>query len=254
MITLADVGKTYRTRGGQLVQALEKIELSIAAGEFVSVLGPSGCGKSTMLKIVGGFTSATSGEARIGKDLVRGPRKDVGVVFQEPRLLPWMNVLANVMIPCRILRLPLAESRSKALALLELTGLRDFAQRYPFELSGGMQQRVALCRALVHEPATLLMDEPFGALDAMTRETLNDELLRIWNAHRKTVLFITHSIPEAVYLSDRVVVMTPHPGRIRSIQVIDLPRPRTPRSMSTTRFAELTGELRAMFSAVGELS
>ncbi|MCA1647831.1 MAG: ABC transporter ATP-binding protein [Chloroflexi bacterium] len=253
MIDIQHLGKVYRTRSGDSVIALQDVSLQIERGEFVTVVGPSGCGKSTLLKILAGLLSSSSGTASMDGTPISGPRPDVGVVFQEALLLPWMPVLDNVLIPARVQSLPAVASRERANHLLHLTGLSDFASKYPFELSGGMQQRVAICRALVHEPSILLMDEPFGALDAMTREYMNIELLRIWSESRKTVLFITHSIPEAVLLGDRVVVMTPRPGSIQGIVPVDLPRPRTLETMSTEPFGRLTGRLRQAFAAKGVL-
>ena len=213
------------------------------------MLGPSGCGKSTLLKIVAGLLRPTSGSVTLMRQEIRGPRRDVGMVFQQPTLLPWQTVLDNVLLPVRTLGLDAASGRARALALLELVGLADFAGHYPFELSGGMQQRVGIARGLVHEPNLLLMDEPFAALDAMSREFMMGELQRIWMAAGKSVVFITHSIPEAVFLSDRVVVLSRRPGRVIREMAIDLPRPRTLETMAMPEFAKYTHELRALFSA-----
>jgi len=183
----------------------------------------------------------------VGGQAVQGPREDIAVVFQQATLLPWYSVIENVMLPARLKGDSSPESRVRAENLLELVGLADFGGKYPFELSGGMQQRVSICRALMRNPKILLMDEPFGALDAMTRELLNLELLRIWNDERKTVLFITHSIPEAVFLGDRVVVMSPRPGRIANVYKVDLPRPRTMKTLGSPEFGALCDRIRSTF-------
>jgi NitT/TauT family transport system ATP-binding protein len=208
------------------VKALDSVSLEVQPQEFVVVVGPSGCGKTTLLRILAGLASASAGRVRLRDEDVRGPRRDVGVVFQDAVLLPWRTVLGNVMLPALILRLDQVASRRRALELLELVGLQGFEDKYPHELSGGMRQRASIARALLHDPSLLLMDEPFGALDAMTREAMNLELLGIWQKAKKTVFFITHSIPEAVLLADRVVVMSARPGRIVETLAIDLPRPR----------------------------
>ncbi len=212
-ITVRHLSKTYATRDGA-VAALERTTFSVGEGEFVAVVGPSGCGKSTLLKILAGILASSSGEALLRGTLIAGPRRDIGVVFQSPVLFPWRTVLDNVLLPVDVQRLGRQRHEQVGVDLLALVGLEGFERKYPWELSGGMQQRVAITRALVHDPAMLLMDEPFGALDAMTREHMNLELQRIWLERRKTVLFITHSIPEAVFLADRVLVMTARPGRL----------------------------------------
>jgi NitT/TauT family transport system ATP-binding protein len=209
------------------VRALDDFSLRIDANEFVTLVGRSGCGKSTLLRIVAGLLRPTAGIVRVDGVAVTAPRRDVSFMFQRPALLPWRSVIDNVLLPVEIHRLDKREYARRAHDLLELVGLTGFASRPPWELSGGMQQRVALCRALVADPSILLMDEPFAALDALTREDLSLELQRIWNDHRKTILFVTHSIEEAVLLADRVVVMTPRPGRIAKIVPVDLPRPRS---------------------------
>jgi NitT/TauT family transport system ATP-binding protein len=209
------------------VQALADISLRIEENEFVTLVGRSGCGKSTLLRIVAGLLGPTAGVVRIDGVPVAGPRRDVSFMFQRPALLPWRSVLDNVLLPVEIHRLDKREYGRRAHDLLELVGLEGFAQSPPWELSGGMQQRVALCRALIADPSILLMDEPFAALDALTREELSLELQRIWGEHKKTILFVTHSIEEAVLLAHRVVVMTPRPGRIARIVPVDLPRPRS---------------------------
>jgi NitT/TauT family transport system ATP-binding protein len=219
------VQKVYNS-GDDEVVALEEVSFHVAEGEFVTVVGRSGCGKSTLLKITSGLLPATAGAVRVAGALVRAPLTNIGVVFQAPVLLAWRKALDNVLLQIEARGLNVAAYRKRALELLELTGLKGFEGKYPNELSGGMQQRVSISRALIHDPPLLLMDEPFGALDAITRDEMNLELLRIWQEAKKTLLFITHSIPEAVFLGDRVVVMTPRPGKVAEIIPIDLPRPR----------------------------
>ena len=253
LIVVSNLEKTYRTKGRALVQALGGLSLDVADGEFVTIVGQSGCGKTTFLKILAGLLSRSSGEVALRGRPVDGPSRDIGIVFQDPVLLPWRTVLDNVMLPVQVLRLDWAASRTRALGLIELVGLGGFEDKYPHELSGGMRQRVALARALVHDPSLLLMDEPFGALDAMTREFMNLELLRIWREARKTVVFITHSIPEAVFLADRVVVMSARPGRITEIVSVDLPRPRDLDMMASDGFGVYTRKIRHLFDAKGWL-
>jgi NitT/TauT family transport system ATP-binding protein len=243
-IAVRDVEKVYQATSGERVVALASLALEVRQQEFVSVVGPSGCGKSTLLKIVAGLIAPSSGEVIVNGAPVRGPQPDIGIVFQSPVLLPWKTVLHNVLFPIKILRRNVAAHRDVAMNLLALAGLAEAAHRYPSELSGGMQQRAALCRALVHDPALLLMDEPFGALDAMSRDDMNVELLRIWSERKKTVLFITHSISEAVFLGDTVVVMTPSPGQIDRIIPVDLPRPRQIGIRDSTHFGELQAMVR----------
>ena len=224
--------------------ALERIDLDIEAGEFVAVVGPSGCGKSTLLRLIAGLLPATAGEISVLGRQVRGPIVDCGIVFQQPILLEWRTVLENVLFNIDMRGLDPAAYRPQALQLLEAVGLRDFADKRPYELSGGMQQRVAIARALVHEPPLLMMDEPFGALDALTREQMRLDLEHLWLKTKKTVLFITHSIDEAVLLSDRVVVMSPRPGRIERVVDIDLPRPRDIATRESPRYFALVTEVR----------
>jgi NitT/TauT family transport system ATP-binding protein len=237
---------TYASSRGP-VKAVEDFTLDVRPGEFVSILGPSGCGKSTVLSVAAGLLGASSGCIEVAGIPVSSPRREVGVVFQQANLLPWKNVLDNVLLPVVAMRLPLADYRRRAEELLDFVGLTRFRQHYPHELSGGMQQRVGIARALIHDPKLLLMDEPFAALDAMTRERMAVELQRIWSGTDKTVLFITHSIPEAVLLSDRVVVMSPSPGRIIEEFVCDLPRPRNANTMAMPRFGEYCNYLRKLF-------
>ena len=252
MVEIADVSKEYPTANGPL-RALDSASLAIRDGEFVSIVGPSGCGKSTLMLIAAGLVPASSGTVRVAGAEVRAPSGEVGIVFQDPTLYEWRRVLENVLLPVDIKKLPREQFRSRALELLELVGLKGFERHYPYQLSGGMRQRVALCRALVHDPALLLMDEPFGALDALSRDQMNRELQSIWQQHRKTVLFITHSITEAVFLSDRVVVMSPRPGRVGAVIDIDLPRPRSFDSVETPEFGRYAKEIRRLFENWGVL-
>jgi len=251
LIRVEGVDKRYAVRQGEPVQALSDISFELRDGEVLSVVGPSGCGKSTLLRIMAGLDGSSRGRVLLDGERVAGPRRDIGVVFQQATLLPWRTVLDNVLLPAQMQRLDRAAATARARELIELVGLSGFTDKYPFELSGGMQQRVALVRALIHDPALLLMDEPFGALDAMTREQMNQELQRIWMERRKTVLFITHSIGEAVFLADRVLVMTPRPGRIADMLEIDLPRPRGLDVMNTPAFGAYVKRIRAGLNASG---
>jgi NitT/TauT family transport system ATP-binding protein len=243
-IVLDGVSKTYGGKG--TFTALSRTDLALPVGQFISLLGPSGCGKTTALRLIAGLTPATTGTVRIGSDAVTQPRRDVGMVFQRPVLLPWRPVIDNVLLPTDVSRLPRKQVRSRARELLAMAGLSGFETKYPGQLSGGMQQRVAICRALMLEPQILLMDEPFGALDALTREHMGVELLRIWQQVNSTVLFVTHSIPEAVFLSDRVIVMSARPGRVIADLTIDLPRPRTVSMLSEPRLTEISGDIRGL--------
>lgn len=243
------LSKRYESIDGNPIEALRDVGLEIEAGSFVSVLGPSGCGKSTLLRILAGLESYSDGTVSIAGQPVKAPRSDASMVFQQPVLLPWRTVLDNVMLPVEVMKLDSTEYRNRALALLELVGLDGFYNAYPKELSGGMRQRVALVRALIHEPALMLMDEPFGALDAMTRESMNLELLRIWGDTDATVLFVTHSIIEAVFLSDSVVVLSGRPGAVLETVGVDLPRPRTFDTMYSETFGALTSRIRELLSA-----
>jgi NitT/TauT family transport system ATP-binding protein len=245
LIELQHLGVIYQAASGP-VEALRDISLTVGRGEFVALVGPSGCGKSTLLKIVSGLHPASSGAAVVNGRKVDKPIAEVGMVFQAPVLLKWRSVLDNVLLPAELAGLDPKRHVERARQLLALVGLGDFAEKRPRELSGGMQQRAALCRALLLDPPLLLMDEPFGALDAMTRDEMNLELLRVWgegsgkdSGTRKTILFVTHSIPEAVFLADRVVVMSPRPGRIAAVTPIDLPRPRTVRTRASPEFGRL---------------
>ena len=252
-IVCRELAKIYETRDGHNVLALASINLSIKDGEFLTVVGPSGCGKSTLLKVLGGLTDITRGEALLNGSPIVGPRRDIGVVFQSPTLLPWRTVLDNVMLPIHVLGLDRTEGEERARGLIEMVGLAGFEMKYPNELSGGMQQRVAISRALVHQPALLLMDEPFGALDALTREAMNTELQRIWMETRRTIFLITHSITEAVFLGDRVAVMTPRPGKLAEHIDVDLPRPRSLDIMTSPRFGEMVTRIRGLLQTQGDL-
>ena len=251
-IAVDELSLNYRTSGAGVL-ALDRISFDIPDGAFVAIVGPSGCGKSTLLKILAGLLPPTSGQAKLRGTAIAGPRRDIGVVFQSPVLFPWRDVLANVMLPSDVQRLNKAEMRQRALDLVQLVGLTGFEHRYPRELSGGMQQRVGIIRALIHDPALLLMDEPFGALDAMTRENMNVELQRIWMERKKTVLFITHSTSEAVFLADRVIAMTPRPGRIADAFDVDLPRPRPLEVMKTPEFGAYVKRVRVALNSGGGL-
>jgi NitT/TauT family transport system ATP-binding protein len=252
LIRLDRVAKTYVTADGP-VESLKPLSFEIREGEFMSVVGPSGCGKSTLLKLVAGLLPVSAGEIVLNGERVAGPPDDVGIVFQSPVLLAWRSVIDNVMLQIELRGLDPRAYLDKAKALLDMVGLGDFQRKFPWQLSGGMQQRASICRALVHDPAVLLMDEPFGALDAMTREKMNLELQRIWSETRKTVLFITHSIPESIFLSDRILVMTERPGRIAAIYDVPLARPRRLSLMGTPEFAALAQTIRGHFYAQGAL-
>lgn len=237
----------YESRRGP-VPAVDDLTFTVKRKEFVAVLGPSGCGKSTLLRIVSGILSANAGTVTLDGTPITGPRPDVGIVFQQPVLLPWKTVLDNVLVPIRALRQPVKQYTDKAKELLRLVGLQDFVDHYPHELSGGMQQRVGIARGLIHDPSMLLMDEPFAALDAMTREQMSAELQSIWMETDKAVLFITHSIPEAVFLADRVLVFSERPARVVDNVEINLPRPRSPEIMADPAFTELCARLRTHFT------
>jgi len=246
-IVLDRVQMTYAARSGP-VEALRDISFAVERGELVALVGPSGCGKSTLLRIVAGLRPPTAGDVAVDGRRVTRPMPDVGMVFQAPVLLRWRTVLDNVLLPAELAGLDARRYRERARELLRLVGLADFEAKRPRELSGGMQQRASLCRALLLDPPLLLMDEPFGALDAMTRDEMNLELLRVWGEgagiadgrDRKTIVFVTHSIPEAVFLADRVVVMTPRPGRVAGIRPVTLARPRTVEARASAEFGRLS--------------
>jgi NitT/TauT family transport system ATP-binding protein len=245
-ILISGVSKTYRTRDGD-VPSLRPLDFRINEGEFFVVVGPSGCGKSTLLKMISGLLAPSTGEILLGGNKVTEPHGDVGIVFQNSLLLPWRSVLANVMLPIDMKRLPRGQYLPRARALLKMVGLEGFENKLPWQLSGGMQQRASICRALVHDPKIMLMDEPFGALDAMTREKMNVELQRIQRETGKTVLLITHSIPEAVFLADRVLVMTERPGSIAAIYEVPLGRDRSLDLMADPVFTGLVQRIRKHF-------
>jgi NitT/TauT family transport system ATP-binding protein len=252
-LRITGLEKVYKTKDGSDVRALTAINLTVGQGAFVSVVGPSGCGKSTLLKILAGILDRTAGEIWMHGKTLSGPSRELGVVFQAPVLLPWRTVLENVMVPIEVQKRDRATFEAIARKYIHMVGLAGFEGKYPNELSGGMQQRVGICRALVHDPSILLMDEPFGALDAMTREYMNGELQRIWLESKKNIVLVTHSIPEAVYLADRVVVMTPRPGRIVDVIDVDLPRPRTLAMQNTPEFGRFVAAIRRHFNSEGIL-
>lgn len=252
VVEIAGAGKAFETSQGSL-SALEGIDLSIGAGEFVSLIGPSGCGKSTLLRLIGDLIPASSGTVMInGKAAAQARRgREYGIVFQAPVLMDWRTVERNVELPLEIMGVGRAERQARAATMLALVELGEFGRRYPWQLSGGMQQRVAIARALAFDPRLLLMDEPFGALDEMTRERMNLELMGIWSRTQTTIVFVTHSIPEAVFLSTRVVVMSPRPGRVTRVIDIDLPQPRTSGTRDSTRYFELVTQVRAALHQEG---
>jgi NitT/TauT family transport system ATP-binding protein len=252
VIQIRGVNKTYRTRDGD-VPTLRNIDISVDDGELLVIVGPSGCGKSTLLRLVAGLLPPTSGEIRVEGRLVTKPFGEVGIVFQSPLLLPWRRVLGNIMMPVEVKGLPRGPYLQRARELLRMVSLEGFERKYPWQLSGGMQQRVSICRALIHDPRIVLMDEPFGALDALTRERMNLELQRIHRETKKTILLITHSIQEAVFLGDRVLVMTSRPGEIAAVYKVDLPRPRALDVMGDPRFVELTQTIRHHFHSQSDL-
>jgi NitT/TauT family transport system ATP-binding protein len=241
------IRKTFPSRDGE-VKALHDVSLEIFEGEFVSLVGPSGCGKTTLLRILGGLLQAEKGRVRIDGRTLSEPRREIGFVFQNPTLMPWRTVLQNVTLPLEVQGRNGNDHRKRAMELLGLVGLLGFENLHPHELSGGMQQRVAIARALVYEPSILLMDEPFGSLDAITRNQMNLELLRIWHATAKTVLMVTHTIQEAIFLADRVLVMSPRPGHIQAAVDVDLPRPRDTEIYYHERFASLNHRVRDLIS------
>ena len=239
-ISLKGVRKVYHTRGVDF-EALRDVTLDVSEGELVSLVGPSGCGKSTLLRILAGLHSHSGGEISIGNQVSPfDPRKDIGMVFQQPLLLKWRRILQNVLLPEEILGLPMKAARDRAYDLLKMVGLEGFEDKYPYELSGGMQQRAAIARALVHDPKLILMDEPFGALDALTREKMNLELLDIWQKSQKTIIFVTHGIQEAVLLGTHVAVMSSSPALLADYFEVDLPRPRSLDMKTGEKFGEYT--------------
>ena len=254
VVRIDNVSKTYWTPEGDAIDALAPATLDIAPGQFVAIVGPSGCGKSTLLSLIAGLTDATTGRITIDGEVVRRPHSKVGIVFQGDLLLPWRTVLANVLLPVEIKRWDRSRCRAEAEALLSQVGLSQFAARHPHELSGGMRQRVAICRALIQRPDLLLMDEPFGALDALTREQMIMDLQRMWMSVGNTVVFITHSIDEAVFLGDRVLVMSPRPGRVELDLSVGLPRPRRWAIHADVGFQQAVARIRTIFEAEGVLA
>ena len=252
IIALRDIGKVFR-RGNVETVALDGVDLSIRRSEFVAVVGPSGCGKSTLMRLIAGLTLPTSGTVTVDSDVVTGPITDLGIVFQKPVLLEWRNVLQNVLIQIEMRGHKPADYQERAMSLLASVGLDGFEDRYPHELSGGMQQRAGIVRALIHDPPLLMMDEPFGALDALTREQMRIDLEELWLATQKTVLFITHSIDEAVLLADRVVVMSPRPGMVETVISTDLDRPRGLAARKSPKFESAVDEITEIFLARGVL-
>jgi NitT/TauT family transport system ATP-binding protein len=250
-IELADIGMSYPSDAAEVV-ALQNVSLDIAKGEFVSLLGPSGCGKTTLLRLMADLIQPTNGSITIAGKTAKEARlaRKYGIVFQNPVLYDWRKVEENITLPLELMGVKRAERTRKAAELLELVGLQGFGDKYPWQLSGGMQQRVAIARALSMEPEILLMDEPFSALDEFTRERLNEELLAIWSQVKNTVVFVTHSISESIFLSDRVFVLSPHPGRLSSIVDIPLPRPRTQEMRNSPEFFRLIAQIRGSFEGV----
>jgi NitT/TauT family transport system ATP-binding protein len=242
-VRVASVSKAFDTFSGDRIAALENVSFDVRPGEFIPILGPSGCGKSTLLRIIAGLLKPTGGIVSVGGSPVQGPIKGIGFVFQRAVLFDWYKVLANILAPVELAGLRKRDYVDKAYELIRLVKLEGFEDKYPKELSGGMQQRVSIARALILDPEILFMDEPFGALDALTRDQLNLELLKIWSEKRKTILFVTHNIPEAVLLGDRVIVLSERPGRIKAIIPIDLSRPRTIEVKKDKKFGELEVEL-----------
>lgn len=251
-IMLKNVGMTYKTNDNRDVTALTNVTMDINKGEFVSLLGPSGCGKTTLLRIIADLLTPTSGEVSIAGESPKQARlkQRYGIVFQSAVLYDWRTVKKNIMLPLEIMHVPKADREERAEKMLELVGLKDFANHYPRQLSGGMQQRVGIARALAIQPEILLMDEPFSALDEFTREKLHEDLLRIWRKTNKTIVFVTHNISESVFLSDRVCVLSPHPGRLSALIDIELPRPRTANIKNTAEFTDHVARIRGSFEGV----
>lgn len=250
LLRAGELSKQYVVPRGEPVHALEPMSFDIRDGEFIALVGPSGCGKSTLLNMIGGLVDRTSGELTIRGEEIRAPRREIGMMFQAPVLFPWRTILSNVLLPVDVRRSDRSEHRARAEALLDLVGLSDFGSSYPSQLSGGMQQRASLARLLVQNPDVMLLDEPFGALDEFTREDMNLMLLDIWSSMSKTAILVTHNIPEAVFLADRVFVMSPRPGRLVDVIDVDLPRPRTIAMTREQAFQDLVFAARRALGAV----
>ena len=251
-LSIENISKTFETDKGN-VHALDDVFLSMEEREFLAVVGPSGCGKSTLMMIVAGLLQATRGEVKIKGEKVDGPFTDLGIVFQNHVLLDWLTTMGNILFQTDMRRLPRSRYEARARELINMVSLEGFEEVHPYELSGGMKQRCAICRALLHDPPLLLMDEPFGALDALTRDQLCIDMEKIWLQTKKTILFITHSVPEAVQLADRIIVMTPRPGRIYKEIVVDLPRPRYEKAIESDRFFHLIEQIKQSFLEQGVL-
>jgi NitT/TauT family transport system ATP-binding protein len=249
-LVVENLGMEYQQSNGRL-SVLDRLSFQVAEGEFLCLVGPSGYGKTTLLRLLAGLDQPKTGRIRLGGEEVDRPRRNVGIVFQKPTLMAWRTVEANVSLPLEVNGLSREEARQRARSLLDLVGLSGFEEAHPAQLSGGMSQRVALARALVHDPQLLLLDEPFGALDALTREKMGRELLRIWRAQRKTVVMVTHSVPEAVFLADRVLVLGPRPAAILAEVAVDLPRPRKPETLGAPAFGQLTRRVREALDQAG---
>jgi NitT/TauT family transport system ATP-binding protein len=252
-ISIEGVSHSYVTDDGKRIEALKEVDVRVEAGEFVVFLGPSGCGKSTLLLTIGGLLKPTTGLVRIGDEAVRRPYTQLGVVFQDPTLLEWRTALRNIMVQAEVRRLDKAAARRRALDLMAATKLTGFEDSYPSGLSGGMKQRVAICRALLHDPPLLMMDEPFAALDALTRDQMGIDLQTLWLADRKTVVFVTHSIAEAVFLADRILVFSPRPGRILEDVRVDMPRPRKLDDQKSSRFLDRVEKITSLLRHEGVL-
>ncbi len=251
-VEIRNLGITYQAKDG-LCHALQQVDFDAREGEFVTIVGPSGCGKTTILKAVAGLLKPTTGSVKIAGEVVKGVNPDIGIVFQQPTLMAWRTIIQNIMLQVEVRHLNKDVYYQRAMELIKLTDLSGFENKWPYQLSGGMQQRASICRALVHDPSLLLMDEPFGALDALTREMMNLELQRIWLERKKTVLFITHSIQEAVFLGDKVIVLSPRPAVILEVITPDFPRPRKLSTMEKRKFATTVGHIRTLLTAQSNL-
>jgi len=248
LIEINDLGITYQVKDG-ICHAIQGVDFNAREGEFITIVGPSGCGKTTILKAVAGLLKPSTGSVRIGGKLVEGVNPSIGIVFQQPTLMAWRTIIQNIMLQVEVRHLNKDSHLKRAMELIRLTGLTGFENKWPYQLSGGMQQRASLCRALIHDPPLLLMDEPFGALDALTREMMNLELQRIWLERKKTVLFITHSVQEAVFLGDKVVVLSPRPAVILETVPLNFPRPRKLETMVKPEFTTIVGHIRGLLTA-----